>query len=492
MRAEYFPWRSDCRHRDRARLRPAFSSLARLALFLAALTGLVGGAGFANAETIDDSMNWALRSSLAAQGDNARQAAAEAKLRGSVDAFMPTVSYVQEHILSSKITYSPDFSVPDASGADSTPRHEPNASGIQASLPLFDGFKRYNNYQAAKTSVDAGKYLQVDKRQQILLDAANAYLALIRDRKIVSLRQKQVADIGEIASRTKARFSVRDVTLTDVDISQSRLLAAQTALEQAQADLQASQVEYARITGVQPGALPDPHIPTDCVPATVEELKEALVRSNPKFQAARLDSIAAGYAAKAAVADVPPQVNLVASSMEQTDISDALNRAHDNTVKIQMRVPIYEPGALPRISEASALARQKSWETADSQQQGVAAATSLYLRHQSTIAQVERANARVGTMLRAVNGYRIERAAGFRTVVDILNAQNELTEAQLARVNLEFARDSQVFTIAASLARLGPTHIVTGQPPSTLWSAARTLSAGFATDVSSTVATLQR
>ena len=112
--------------------------------------------------------------------------------------------------------------------------------------------------------------------------------------------------------------------------------------------------------------------------------------------------------------------------------------------------------AFPHIHEAAALARQKSWETADSQKQDIASATSLYARHQSTIALIGRANARVKTMQRAVEGYRIERAAGFRTVVDILNAQNELTEAELARVTLEFTRDTQVFSIAALLARLGP------------------------------------
>ena len=59
-------------------------------------------------------------------------------------------------------------------------------------------------------------------------------------------------------------------------------------------------------------------------------------------------------------------------------------------------------------------------------------------------------------MQRAVEGYRIEGAAGFHTVVDTLNAQNELTEAETVRTNLEFTRDAEVFAIAASLARLGP------------------------------------
>jgi outer membrane protein len=425
-----------------------------------ALIASAVGPAVVRAETIDDSMNWALRSSFSVQADNQRQVATEARLRGSIDAFMPTVSWVQEQVLSSHISYTPDFTIPDSNGLDTVARREPNLSGIQASLPLFDGFRRYNNYRAARLGVDAGRYLQLDKRQQTYLDAATAYLAIVRDRKIVAFRKQQVAGIAQIAERTKVRLSMQEATLTDVDIARSRLIAAQGAVDQTAADLQADEIEYTRITGNRPGDMPEPRVPNDCVPASVEQLTQALVANNPKLLAARLGAVAAGYDAdanaNAKFGDVLPQINLVASSIEQSDISAALNKFRDNTVKVQMRVPIYEPGAFPRIHEAAALARQKSWETADSQKQDIASATSLYARHQSTIALIGRASARVKTMQRAVDGYRIERAAGFRTVVDILNAQNELTEAELARVTLEFTRDTQVFSIAALLARLGP------------------------------------
>src|ERR1700761_3155779 len=157
----------------------------------------------ARAETFDDSMNWALRSSFSVQADNERQAATEARLRGSIDAFMPTVAYVREDVLSSKISYTPDYMIPDSTGLDTVPRREPNVSGFQASLSLFDGFRRYNNYRSARIAVDAGRYLQVDKRQQTYLDAATAYLAIIRDRKMVALRRQEVVRIGQIGQQTR-------------------------------------------------------------------------------------------------------------------------------------------------------------------------------------------------------------------------------------------------------------------------------------------------
>ena len=422
---------------------------------LAALVVTVRLASTAHAETLDEAMGWALRSSIATQADNARQDAAVARLHGSIDVFLPTVSYVQEQVLSSKISYSPDVSVLDANGANTTATREPNGYGIQASLPLFDGFKRYNNFRAAQINVDAGRQLQLDKRQQVLLDTASAYLAVIRDRRIVELRKKQLRDISSIAARTETRFSTHDTTLTDVYLSKSRVVAAQTALEQAESDLKSSAVEYQRLTGAEPGSLPGPQAPNSKIPAAIEEFQRALVQNNPKFLAAQLDARAAGFTSKAAWSEIMPKVNLVATYMKQTDISAAVNSATDSTVKVQLRVPLYEPGALAGISEASAIARQRTWDAADNQQRGVAAATALYNRRLSTIAQIRSASGRVKSMQQAVDAIETEQSTGSRTVIDTLNARNELTEAQIAQANLEFLRDSQTFTLAASLGRLG-------------------------------------
>jgi outer membrane protein TolC len=417
---------------------------------------MVGLASAACAETIDDAMGWALRSSITTQSDNARQDAAVARLHGSFDAFLPTVSWVQEKILSSKISYSPDFTVLDANGANTTPTHEPDAYGIQASLPLFDGFKRYNNLRAAEISVDAGRHLQLETRQQVLLEAASAYLAVIRDRRIVELRKKQLQDIKVIATRTETRLATHDTTLTDLYIAKSRVVAAQTAIEQSESDLRSSKIEYQRMTGVEPGALPEPHVPDAKIPLGIEEFKRCLVENNPKLIAAQLDARAAGYSAKSALSEVLPKVNLVASYMRQSNISDAVNNATDSTVKVQLRVPLYEPGALPGISETAAIARQKNWEAADYQRQGVASASALYFRRLSIMTQIKSAGDRIKSMQQAVDAIATEQSTGSKTVIDTLNARSELAEAQIAKVNMEFVRDSETFTLAASLGRLGP------------------------------------
>ena len=401
-------------------------------------------------------MKWALRSSFAIPADNERQNAAEAKMRGSVEAFGPTVSYVNESVLTSKYTYAPNYTLPDATGADTVARREPNAQGFMLTQPLFDGFLRLNNFQAARVGVQAGKYLQLDAQQQTYLAASNAYLAIVRDRRIVALRVTQVGDVAKILERTKVRYSMHDTTQTDVNMAESRLIQANADVQQANTNLRASEIEYTRISGTRPGRLAPPRVPYDVLPSSMSELEQAVIAGNPQLQASRLGVVAAGYEARAKVADVLPQVNLYAASMQQTHISAALDKATDNTVKLQMRVPIYEPGAYSRISEAAATARQKWWENADAQKVGVAKISTLYVQYTATRDLIKRADQRVKAMESAVYGIGVERAAGFRTVIDTLNAQNELVVAELIRVELEYQRDSLVYTIAAALSRLTP------------------------------------
>lgn len=151
----------------------------------------------ARPEPIAAVMGMALRSSFDRQADDARQAGAEAKLRGSYEAFLPTVGYAFSHRLDSKITYTPNISTDPLapSPADTLPRRQPHSEGFQLTMPLYDGLKRFNDMQAARSAAAAGRGLQDDKAQQILLDTASAYLAVLRDRSIVRLREAGLADV---------------------------------------------------------------------------------------------------------------------------------------------------------------------------------------------------------------------------------------------------------------------------------------------------------
>lgn len=405
----------------------------------------------AEAEDIGDAMTWALRTDTSLKSDIWRQKATEARLRGSIEAFLPTIEYQQQTIINSHLVYSPTMPVlPN----DSFARREPDQYGVQATLPLFDGFRRYNTYQAARLAVEAGHFITRNARQQVMLDAATAYLAVVRDRTIVAYRSEQLAAIERMKTMTEKRYELRDNTMTDVSLAQSRVEGARIALEAARSDLASSETEFRRITGNAPGRFTVPRAPDSVLPRSREELRTALIAENPQLAAARLDAKAAKYQAEAVKSELLPTVNLVGSYGQADHQTPFTPKINDSTIKLQVRIPLYQPGAYSHIEEAKALAIQKNYDVIDGERKTVSSAESLFDTRRSLIRQTAEASARVSAMRKAVAGYRIEQDAGYRTIVDTLNALNELTEAQVFVAQMAYTRDKATFMLAAALGRL--------------------------------------
>lgn len=398
----------------------------------------------------------ALRGSItdspALASDAQRQAGELARLRGAKDAFMPTVGVVHERILDSRVGYGPDIAV---GSPDSTTRHEPHLTAIQATLPLFDGFRRWNDLQAAIRKVDAGRHLSVEARQQVLLEAVGAYLAVMRDRGIVACRKQQIAAVSSVAAHTEAAFATQDATASEVATARSRVEAARAAHDQAEAVLRGSEIEYARVVGAKPGpGLAMPPSPDIFLPRDVTALRREFLDANPRLAAARLEAEASRYAAKSAMAELSPKVDLQFTSSLQTNVTQAYDRVSDTTLKLVARIPLYTPGAFPGVERARAASRQAEYDAIDSERRAIALAETLFAQRKGMLSALARARKRLSTMREAVSARFAEQKAGYGTVMGRLDAEAEAAEAAVSVYTLAYEADYVGWRIAASLARI--------------------------------------
>lgn len=410
---------------------------------------LVGAqAGTVRAQTLEEASAAALEQSFTLRADRARQEGAEHRLRGAVDAFMPTVAFTADRPLDSRIGYSPQAE-PTRVGLDTTPRKDPTIVGITANLPLFDGLKRWHTLQSTRTLAESGRFLSISRRQQVLLDTAAAYIAVLRDTRIVGYREAQVAAIRRIRDATEKQFEVNDATRTDVALTRSRVLEAEASRDRALADLAGSRREFSRLTRMEPERMVPPRFP-DNLPRDELAYAELVRAANPGIAAAHLDAKAADYQAKAVVGELLPTVNLQFSKFAQYGYSPALDRIDDTTTRVLARVPIYEPGTFPRIGEASALARQRGYEAQDNELSTVTAARTAFVKRRAISDQLARLTARVGELRETFKGYAVERGAGFRTILDELNIRAELADAEVAAAIVLTERDGASLQLAAA------------------------------------------
>ena len=94
---------------------------------------------------------------------------------------------------------------------------------------MFNGLRTANRTRAAEGQVFAGREALRVLEQQVLLDAATAYMNVLRDTAILDLQRRNVEVLEEQLRQTRDRFNVGEVTRTDVAQSEARLAAARSA-----------------------------------------------------------------------------------------------------------------------------------------------------------------------------------------------------------------------------------------------------------------------
>ena len=99
--------------------------------------------------------------------------------------------------------------------------------------------------------MQAGKAL-LAVEQQVLLDAATAYMNVIRDRNVLQLRQTNVRVLTEQLKASQARFEVGEITRTDVAQSRARLALSRSQLSGAEANLAQSVAIIFALSAISP------------------------------------------------------------------------------------------------------------------------------------------------------------------------------------------------------------------------------------------------
>ncbi|MEO5774489.1 MAG: TolC family outer membrane protein [Sphingomicrobium sp.] len=326
------------------------------------------------------------------------------------------------------------------------------SSGVDLSYPLFNGGSVRNNIAAAKTRVDAGRATLRAVEGDVFTEAVAAYMDVIRDRAIVELNANNVRVLTTNLEATRDRFEIGDLTRTDVAQSEARLQLGRSSLATAQGRASTSEQNYRRVIGHAPGVLaPPPPLPP--LPATGDEAVRIALVNNPDLIAVNRQAMAAGYDVRVARAARLPTVSGVASGdyvntlggSVGTDFSGASNARSGTATSIGLnsRIPLYQ-GGLPsaRIRQAQAFEGQVLEQVIGTERAVVAQTQSAFATYTAAQNAIQSNTVAVQANELALEGARAERSVGTRTVLDVLNAEQELLQSQVALVSAK--RDAYV------------------------------------------------
>jgi outer membrane protein len=294
----------------------------------------------------------------------------------------------------------------------------------------------------------------------VLLDAATAYMNLLRDQAILDLNRRNVEVLTEQLKQTRDRFNVGEVTRTDVAQAESRLAAGRSALLGAQSNFVTSQANYRRVIGVDPGRL-DPGTPVDRLSPAV--LSRAIVEGetqSPSVLAAMYGVDIAELTVKVSEGALYPNLGVTASVQQSYDqIPQTLKQTNVSFLG-QLTVPIYQGGAeYSAIRQSKETVGQQRLNLDVNRDQARATVVRSWGQLDAAKAQIEATTAQVNAAEIALNGVREEARVGQRTTLDVLNAQQELVNARVALVTAQHDRVVASYTLLAAVGGLSMQHL---------------------------------
>jgi outer membrane protein len=318
---------------------------------------------------------------------------------------------------------------------------------------LFAGGRIRNAVSAADTRVIAGRADLRAVEGEVLSEAVEVYADLVRDRAIRDLTLDQVRVLEANLRSTRSRLNVGDLTRTDVSQSEARLALAQSSLAVAEGRLQTSEENFQRVVGSRAGILkPLPALPP--MPQTIEQAVDITLDDNANVAALASLARAADYDVAATRANRLPTVSAVGSTAYTNALGTAnrsnglppgtLPNSETNVIAgLSVRLPLYQGGgASARVRQAEEARTMLVEQAIQVERLAVADARAAYATWRNALLAIAANRAAIEANEVALRSVRIEQSVGSRSIIEVLNAEQELLASRISLASAE--RDAYV------------------------------------------------
>lgn len=326
---------------------------------------------------------------------------------------------------------------------------------LNGSYTLYDFGRNQLSVDRVKETVLGTRQALLAIEQDVLLRAVNAFMNVRLTNEIVSLRRNNLGLIERELQAARDRFDVGEVTRTDVATAQARLAASRSNLALAQGDLKRAKAEFQAAVGRMPGSLSQP----PRAPA-LRSLGEAIAiarRSHPALKEIEHSIAAASLSVESAKRSILPTVTL------GTGLSLSEGGTTSLTGNITASGPIYQGGRLASV-ERQAIARRDALNAAlhATRHQVEQNVRNAYAFLEAARATAQASDQQIRAARVAFRGVREEATLGARTTLDVLNAEQELLNAQSDRIAAGIDEYVRTYQALSAMGLLTAEHLRLG------------------------------
>lgn len=316
---------------------------------------------------------------------------------------------------------------------------------LEATQPLYSGGAVRHGLAAARYRAESSARALDAARLSLTLAVATAYANVVRDRAIVRILNDSQQKLSAILDATRTRFAAQDVTRTDVRQVETRLAFAEGDLADARASLAVSNERFLQLVGAPAGRV-ESYPLLRALPIDLPSTESAAIARSPALRSVRALSDAAESDVGSTRAAQRPRVSLGVSttfastlgSLADTPVGNLDRSIFGSTVFARLSVPLFNGGATTAATERTrAISRAAKDNVTEAERAIRADVRAAYARAQMALTSARSAAAAAMASRESLNGVREENAIGTRSVLDILNAEQELSLAELRIASAE-------------------------------------------------------
>jgi outer membrane protein len=340
------------------------------------------------------------------------------------------------------------------------------AAAVTVTQPLYTGGRTTWAVRAADATVRAGREALRGVEAQVLLSAIQGYVDVLRDQQILAIRDADMATLERQVAESEAKFTLGQVTRTDVADAQASLEAARGALAAATGQMEFSRAEFEAAVGHAPDRLADPaDLPG--LPATLDEAMTLAETASPQLQQSRLRERSSRAAIAEAKAAWRPTVSLQGAYGFIGPVSpwNVRDYGQEATAGVTVTLPLLTGGVTAsQVRQASAQNGSDQIAIETVRRQVVQTIVQAWSQLQANRLGVRAAQAQETAASLALKGTQAEYGYGLRKTLDVLIADQALRAAQQS---LAVSRHDAFLAQAALLSASGgleARNLIPGEP----------------------------
>ncbi len=319
---------------------------------------------------------------------------------------------------------------------------ETDLTRTEASLRLteniFEGYATVNEISRQEARLDAAGYSAQASANQIAIDMTTAYIELVKQQDSMRLARESKATHERILDQIQQRTAAGIGNQVEVDQAKARLALSNSNLIATRNNYIDAKARFQRVLGRMPETqLIKPTMQFQ-FPDSLDKAINVALSDHPTLRSANADIAEARAQHASAASPYYPRIDLELQKTMDNNINGFEGKNHNLQAMLRMRYNLYNGGKDSARRDVTASEVQQATEIRNnSRRQTIENLTYAWAAKEYLEEQMIYIDQHIKLTYDTLEGYRQQFSLGRRSLLDLLNTENEYISALLTRINTE-------------------------------------------------------